>query len=275
MNFKKYLLYPIWFYILSFPFLYWNVFYRPEAGGGQAAAAPFDAMKGISVALTVLACLIVSDLWTILLKPRLSGARSPRALRAIADSVTSFRASKAGRFTSLGIVIALALAALAFPSIAQYLPAPNYQIDVATKVGLYIILALGLNIVVGLAGVLDLGFIAFYAVGAYTWALLASGVNGKFHWNAPAWSYPLVIVLAAFLAGLFRLAIGWPALRLRGDYLAIVTLGFGEVMRYLLTNLRDYTGGSNGINIKFNPSFFGWTVATVTDYYYLVIAFVF
>lgn len=110
---------------------------------------------------------------------------------------------------------------------------------------LYIMLALGLNIVVGFAGLLDLGYIAFYAVGAYLYALLASPQFGL-HW--PVWA---IIPLGAALAGAFGAILGAPTLRLRGDYLAIVTLGFGEIIRIFLNNLNapvNITNGPQGIS---------------------------
>ncbi len=110
---------------------------------------------------------------------------------------------------------------------------------------LYVMLALGLNIVVGFAGLLDLGYIAFYAVGAYLYALLASPHFG-IHW--PAWA---ILPLGALVAGMFGVLLGAPVLRLRGDYLAIVTLGFGEIIRIFLNNLNapvNITNGPQGIS---------------------------
>ncbi len=110
---------------------------------------------------------------------------------------------------------------------------------------LYAMLALGLNIVVGFAGLLDLGYIAFYAVGAYTWALLASP---QFGLHLPFW---IILPLGFFVAGTFGVLLGAPTLRLRGDYLAIVTLGFGEIVRIFLNNLDhpvNVTNGPIGIN---------------------------
>ncbi|MFZ5755382.1 MAG: ABC transporter permease subunit [Pseudomonadota bacterium] len=110
---------------------------------------------------------------------------------------------------------------------------------------LYIMLALGLNIVVGYAGLLDLGYIAFYAVGAYTWALLASP---QFGLHLPFWA---ILPIGAALACLFGVALGAPTLRLRGDYLAIVTLGFGEIVRLFLNNLDrpvNITNGPQGLD---------------------------
>ncbi|MCC6195573.1 MAG: ABC transporter ATP-binding protein [Burkholderiales bacterium] len=111
---------------------------------------------------------------------------------------------------------------------------------------LYVFLALGLNIVVGFAGLLDLGYIAFYAVGAYTYALLASP---HFHLHVPFW---LILPIGAAIACLFGVLLGAPTLKLRGDYLAIVTLGFGEIIRIFLNNLSrpvNITNGPQGITL--------------------------
>ena len=111
---------------------------------------------------------------------------------------------------------------------------------------LYIMLALGLNIVVGYAGLLDLGYVAFFAVGAYNYALLSSPQFGL-HW--PVW---VVLPLGGLLACFFGVLLGAPTLRLRGDYLAIVTLGFGEIIRIFLNNLNapiNITNGPQGINM--------------------------
>jgi branched-chain amino acid transport system permease protein len=120
----------------------------------------------------------------------------------------------------------------------------NAWVRVLDFAALYIMLALGLNIVVGFAGLLDLGYIAFYAVGAYLYALLASPQFGL-HW--PVWA---VLPLGALVAGVFGVLLGTPTLRLRGDYLAIVTLGFGEIIRIFLNNLNapvNITNGPQGI----------------------------
>ena len=122
------------------------------------------------------------------------------------------------------------------------------SVDLATLVLIYVMLALGLNVVVGLAGLLDLGYVAFYAVGAYTFALLSQYFGFSF-WMA--------LPLGALLAALFGLVLGFPVLRLRGDYLAIVTLGFGEIIRILLNNWTAVTGGPNGIGGIPEPTLFG------------------
>lgn len=125
-------------------------------------------------------------------------------------------------------------------------------VDIATLVLIYVMLGLGLNIVVGFAGLLDLGFVGFYAVGAYTYALL-------FHWAG--WGFWEALPAAGAMAALFGFLLGFPVLRLRGDYLAIVTLGFGEIIRLLLINLTEWTGGPDGISGIPKPTVFGYTMA--------------
>ncbi|HKM36366.1 MAG TPA: high-affinity branched-chain amino acid ABC transporter permease LivM [Thiopseudomonas sp.] len=133
-------------------------------------------------------------------------------------------------------------AALIFPFLGS-----RSQIDLATLVLIYVMLGLGLNIVVGLAGLLDLGYVGFYAVGAYTYAMLAQYFGIGF-WTG--------LVAAGIMAAFFGFILGFPVLRLRGDYLAIVTLGFGEIIRILLNNLTDLTGGPRGIGSIPKPTFF-------------------
>ncbi|OWT72334.1 high-affinity branched-chain amino acid ABC transporter permease LivM [Achromobacter marplatensis] len=122
------------------------------------------------------------------------------------------------------------------------------SVDIATLVLIYVMLGLGLNIVVGFAGLLDLGFVGFYAVGAYTYALL-------YHWGG--WSFWEALPFSGAMAALFGFVLGFPVLRLRGDYLAIVTLGFGEMIRLLLINLNTLTGGPDGISGIPKPTVFG------------------
>jgi branched-chain amino acid transport system permease protein len=123
----------------------------------------------------------------------------------------------------------------------------RYFFRVLDQAGIYVLLALGLNVVVGYAGLLDLGYVAFYAIGAYSYALLASPQLGL---HVPFW---LVLPVAPLLAAAFGVLLGAPTLRLRGDYLAIVTLGFGEVIRILLNNLDAVTSGPRGV-INIDPA---------------------
>ncbi|MCO7524857.1 high-affinity branched-chain amino acid ABC transporter permease LivM [Pseudomonas asiatica] len=143
------------------------------------------------------------------------------------------------------ITIGLITAALVWPFFGS-----RGAVDIATLVLIYILLGLGLNIVVGLAGLLDLGYVGFYAVGAYSYALL-SHYYGLGFW--------ICLPIAGLMAAIFGFLLGFPVLRLRGDYLAIVTLGFGEIIRILLRNLTELTGGPNGIGNLEKPTLFGLT----------------
>ncbi len=149
---------------------------------------------------------------------------------------------------------------LIFPFVSS-----DYFIDVAILAGIYIILALGLNVLVGFTGLLNLGFVAFYAIGAYTYALLNTKLGLGF-WSAVPFS------IGFSTAAGFLLAI--PALRLRGDYLAIVTLGFGEITRLILNNWDSLTNGPNGISGIAFPSVMSISFENLTYYYYFVLAFV-
>ncbi len=186
-----------------------------------------------------------------------------------------------------------ALALVALPLIAQQFGQGWVRIMALSL--LYVLLALGLNIVVGYAGLLDLGFVAFYALGAYMYALLASPhLIENFEWiaralpggmHAPLWA---VIPLAAAMAGLAGVLLGMPVLKLRGDYLAIVTLGFGEIIRVFMNNLEhpiNITNGPRGLDRIDSMHLFGFSfgqaieigsfrIASVTLYYYLFLLLV-
>ena len=150
----------------------------------------------------------------------------------------------------LSLVLAFAIPMVLF-FLNQYLNAGlplRYWFDVAILVLTYVMLGWGLNIVVGLAGLLDLGYVAFYAVGAYSYALLA------LHFGLSFW---VCLPLAGILAASWGMILGFPVLRLRGDYLAIVTLAFGEIIRIVLLNWYEFTGGPDGLSGIPRPSFFG------------------
>ena len=145
----------------------------------------------------------------------------------------------------LSLTILIIAAALVFP----FMPEVDRRlVDLATLVLIYVMLGWGLNIVVGLAGLLDLGYVAFYAVGAYTFALLGTVYD---------WSFWTCLPIAGAVAAMFGILLGYPVLRLRGDYLAIVTLGFGEIIRIILTNWVALSGGPNGIAGIPRPTLFG------------------
>jgi branched-chain amino acid transport system permease protein len=176
----------------------------------------------------------------------------------------------------IGLLL-IAAALIAAPFLVQA-SLGTYWVRILDLTLLYIMLALGLNIVVGYAGLLDLGYVAFYAVGAYLYALLASPHFGL---HLPFW---LLLPLGALVAGLFGVLLGAPTLRLRGDYLAIVTLGFGEIIRIFITNLDrpvNITNGPQGINL-IDPISMGsfsfarpqalFDINSVQAYYYLFLA---
>ncbi len=189
--------------------------------------------------------------------------------------------------------ILIGVALIALPLILQMFG--NAWVRIADMALLYILLAVGLNIVVGYAGLLDLGYVAFFAVGAYMYGLLSSPhLTNTFAWLAAA--YPtgmhmpiwLIVPVAAALAGLFGMLLGAPTLKLRGDYLAIVTLGFGEIIRVFMNNLDhpvNITNGPKGLSQIDPISIFGvnlgqklmigdFEIASVSLYYYLFLSLV-
>jgi branched-chain amino acid transport system permease protein len=158
---------------------------------------------------------------------------------------------------------ALLIFAIAYPFLFS-----TYQINIMTTALMYVMLGLGLNIVVGLAGLLDLGYVAFYAVGAYSYALL------NHHFGLGFWT---VLPIGGLLAAFFGILLGIPVLRLRGDYLAIVTLGFGEIIRLVLENWGEFSMGPSGISNIARPGFFGIELSlnqAIMYTYYLMVLFV-
>ncbi len=176
------------------------------------------------------------------------------------------RDQKTGIQTSIGKSISnfldtkgyqIALTAIIFSVIFPFLPfTDRYLMDIAIMMLTYIMLGWGLNIVIGLAGLLDLGYVAFYAVGAYSYALFA------IHFG---WSFWICLPIAGIFAAMFGVLLGFPVLRLRGDYLAIVTLAFGEMIRILLLNWYQLTKGPDGLTGIPRPSFFGLPFKSFPD----------
>jgi branched-chain amino acid transport system permease protein len=171
--------------------------------------------------------------------------RGPIALERVLPAALTRGAAQAGgpiaRYASLALLVFALLVPVLFYD-------NRYLLDLAILVLTYVMLGWGLNIVVGLAGLLDLGYVAFYAVGAYSYALLATSFGLSF------W---ICLPLAGIMAAFWGVLLGFPVLRLRGDYLAIVTLAFGEIIRLVLINWQSFTGGPNGISSIPRPSFFG------------------
>ncbi|PSS57160.1 high-affinity branched-chain amino acid ABC transporter permease LivM [Pseudomonas sp. BBP2017] len=193
--------------------------------------------------LTVIAVCSVLMFLRVLFDKQWSAVTSRRSERKlISPAVSNFLTlPKTQRWVVMGLIVV----ALVWPFFGS-----RGAVDIATLILIYVLLGLGLNIVVGLAGLLDLGYVGFYAVGAYTYALL-SHYFGLSFW--------ICLPLAGLMAATFGFLLGFPVLRLRGDYLAIVTLGFGEIIRLFLRNLTGLTGGPNGISNIEKPTFFGLT----------------
>ena len=141
-----------------------------------------------------------------------------------------------------------------------------YWVDVLNSVGLYALLALGLNLILGEAGLFNMGHAAFYAMGAYTAAILNTRYQIPILWTLP---------LSGLVAGLFALAVARPVVHLRGDYLLIVTIGVGEIVRIALVNdLFGITGGANGIFGISRPNMFGFVIRQPQQFFYLIWGFV-
>ncbi len=161
----------------------------------------------------------------------------------------------------LPFLMVVAIGAIAYPFVT-----PMYHTSIMISALIYVILGLGLNIVVGLAGLLDLGYVFFYAIGAYAYALL------NLHYGISFW---IVLPLSGLLGAIFGTLLGYPVLRLRGDYLAIVTLGFGEIIRIVLENWVSFSNGPRGIKDIPGPSSFGIHLnqhQSVIYIYFIIIA---
>ncbi|PTQ69821.1 high-affinity branched-chain amino acid ABC transporter permease LivM [Pseudomonas sp. GV071] len=189
---------------------------------------------------TIFGCAIAMFVWQLFRSQFDQALSALPKVPGVPSSATNFLTLPS---TQRWFVLALVVVALVWPFFGS-----RGAVDIATLILIYVMLGLGLNIVVGLAGLLDLGYVGFYAVGAYSYALL-SHYYGFGFW--------LCLPIAGLMAALFGFLLGFPVLRLRGDYLAIVTLGFGEIIRILLRNLTELTGGPNGISNIDKPTLFG------------------
>ncbi len=157
-------------------------------------------------------------------------------------------------------IAAIVAAAVIFPFLA-----PEYYVELAFNVGVYIVLAQSLNLIIGFAGLLNLGHAAFFGVGAYTYGIL---------WNFYHIPFFAAFPLSAVFAGLTGLLLGLPVLRVRHDYIAIVTLGFGEVIKLILNNWTALTDGPNGLYGMAPPQLFGLAIRSRTGYYFFALVFV-
>ncbi len=244
---KKSLITSIWFVFLTFPIMVIKV----------------NTVENIIIwrwhNLGIIAGLsfIFSWVWRIMLERKERGEKVfsflwfiPRRIRNLSRLLPAqirtpeaFKASLNNRKVSLSLLGLLGAVSIAFPFISGF-----YQTSIMTTALMYVILGLGLNIVIGLGGMLHLGYAAFYAVGAYTYAILHQ------HFGISFW---LALPLGAVIAMLFGVLLGFPVLRLKGDYLAIVTLGFAEITRIVLENWNDFSSGPSGIANIARPDLFG------------------
>ena len=172
----------------------------------------------------------LSAVWRYMIRRKELGIKKTEIDGVVRMSLSQ-RLLKERRFTVPALIV-LSVVTVLFPFVFSL-----YQTNIMISALIYVMLGLGLNIVVGVAGLLDLGYVAFYAVGAYSYALL------NYHFGIGFWT---ALPIGAGLAATFGIILGFPVLRLRGDYLAIVTLGFGEIIRLILENWNEFSFGPSG-----------------------------
>jgi branched-chain amino acid transport system permease protein len=196
---------------------------------------------------------VLSLVWRYLIKRKEEGRKRAEESDITTTSWTQTILNEKKYYTPA--LVAVGGFVIAFPFMFSM-----YQTNIMTTALIYVVVGLGLNIVVGLAGLLDLGYVAFYAVGAYSYALL------NYHYGLGFWA---VLPIGAALGFLFGILLGFPVLRLRGDYLAIVTLGFGEIIRLILENWNKFSQGPSGIANIPRPGLFGLDLSLHQHHIYL------
>lgn len=218
-----------------------------ETGAIGSVAVDFLAPAGNALAIAAVGIGAVTAAY-------LASTRVPEKAEAGTGLHVPDALSKYGPLVGLAVL-------LVYPALAILLAGTDGSIkwidNFGIQIMIYIMLGWGLNIVVGLAGLLDLGYVAFYAVGAYAYALMATSVIPNTIPSLGAWAFWICLPVAGILAAMWGVLLGFPVLRLRGDYLAIVTLAFGEIIRLVLINWIDLTNGYAGISGIPRPSFFG------------------
>jgi branched-chain amino acid transport system permease protein len=229
-EFIKSLLVSVWFMFLTFPIMVIKV--RPLERTIE--------WRWINLVYIGIGAFLLSFIWRYLMERKEGGDSKEDGETWQKRIGLKIRTDKK---ISIPGFIAVAAFILIFPFIFS-----SYQTQIMISALMYVMLGLGLNIVVGLAGLLDLGYVAFYAVGAYSYALL------NHHFGVPFW---VALPLGAAAATFFGVLLGFPVLRLRGDYLAIVTLGFGEIIRLILENWNEFSFGPSGIAGISRPGLFG------------------
>jgi len=248
--FKKSFLAAIWFVFLTFPIMVIRVNTIENT-----VAWHWERMAYVAISI-----FFGSFVWRWLLARKELKKDETREESKVESLLTRIQSNTILKLVAVGVIL---LAALAFPKVFNL-----YQTNIMISCLVYIVLGLGLNIVVGLAGLLDLGYVAFYAVGAYAYALC------NMHWDIGFW---YMLPIGAVLGAICGIILGFPVLRLRGDYLAIVTLGFGEIIRLVLENWGEVTMGPSGISGIDRPALFGMKMGVIasTQYmYYIMIGLV-
>ena len=245
-EFKKSLVISLWFMLLTFPIMVIRV----------NTIEKVVEWRWRNMAIIGIGAFLLSFVWRWLLGRKERGRKRAEKDNAEIRSISRDLLSEPRIYRP--VLAAGALFAIAFPFLFS-----SYQTNIMTTALIYVMLGLGLNIVVGLAGLLDLGYVAFYAVGAYSYALL------NHHFGLGFW---MVLPVGALLGALFGILLGFPVLRLRGDYLAIVTLGFGEIIRLILENWNAFSFGPSGIANIPRPGLFGirMTLSEATVYLYFL-----
>ncbi len=228
---KKSFFTSLWFMFLTFPIMVIrvNTIYKTIEWRWERMA-----MIGIG-------SFFLSFLWRYLIKRKELGRK--KAEEDVTRKIPLAQRLFQDRRVQIPVLLAVGAFIIAYPYMFSL-----YQTNIMTTALIYVVVGLGLNIVVGLAGLLDLGYVAFYAVGAYSYALLNT------HFGLGFWT---VLPIGAALGFLFGILLGFPVLRLRGDYLAIVTLGFGEIIRLILENWNEFSFGPSGIANIPRPGLFG------------------
>ncbi len=247
---KKSIIASVWFMFLTFPIMVMKV----------NTVTQTVEWRWHNMALVGVGAFFLSMLWRYLLKRKEEGGK--REKKAGLSLVQRLLQEK--QFALPGMLI-IALITILFPHIFSM-----YQTNIMISALIFVVLGLGLNIVIGLAGLLVLGYAAFFAVGAYSYALL------NLHFGVGFW---IALPIGGILAAVFGVLLGYPVLRLRGDYLAIVTLGFGEIIRLVLENWNEFSFGPSGIKNIPKPGFFGMELSlqasTVYIFYIVVVLVVF
>ncbi|MCK5913003.1 MAG: branched-chain amino acid ABC transporter permease, partial [Desulfuromusa sp.] len=249
-NFKQSILVSIWFVFLTFPLLVVRVNTMDQV----------VIWRWMNLVWVALGSFVLSYLWRYMFARQQVRKKVSDEGGDIRSPMQLLLEDMSFRYKAMGVLL---LAALVFPLVFD-----TYQSTIMISALIYVVLGLGLNITVGLAGLLDLGYVAFFGVGAYSYALL------NHHFDLGFW---ITLPIGGILGCLFGIVLGFPILRLRGDYLAIVTLGFGMIFKVVMENWDGLSFGPSGIANIDKPGFFGMdlSLANSTIYiYYIMIAMV-